>query len=91
MRIYRFLTVILALILLVGCSSSRMTPTQIQAKKQHIYRVCSEHYAHIMGLNDGRYDRRKNTNYAKANECPNNHSTINKEYAEGFKYGVTHK
>lgn len=94
MRIVKGLIVtglLVAGLLLSACGSSEMSIAEQQAAQEHLRRICSEHYAHIAGLNDGRYGRTIQKDYAQDNICPNNHDEINEEYLDGFKYGMAHK
>lgn len=81
-----------SLLVLTACSSDKQTTlAQQRAEQDRIRKVCSEHYAHIEGLNDGRYGRKVNKDYAGVTGCPYNQAEINEEYLEGFKYGMAHK
>lgn len=77
---------------LMGCSTSTHTTLAEQrAEQERLRKVCSEHYAHIEGLNDGRYGRTIVRDYAGVTGCTSNRADINEEYLEGFKYGMAHK
>jgi hypothetical protein len=95
MRIFKpllGLTLLASMFILIGCHTSpEASMVKQRAAQEHLRKVCSEHYAHIQGLNDGRYGRKSQSDYARVTGCPSKHAVINEGYLDGFQYAMVHK
>lgn len=85
------ITILITTLFFVAGCSTKLTPTEQHNEQDRLRKMCNIHYAHIEGLNDGRYARSTPKDYTGATGCKTNRAGLNKEYLEGFNYGKANK